>query len=287
MSEILKISDDGKTLIKVLDKTAERITIPEGVEVIGEDAFASCEALQSINVAEGNKHYASIDGVLYSKDLTIIKKVPEGAGLKSFSIPNSVTTIGELAFYNCQSLENIDIPASVTTIGEGAFAWCTSLQCIDIPDSVTTIGESAFAGCSSLQSINVEDENQHYASVDGVLYSKDLTIIKKVPEGVGLKSFSISDNVTTIGEWAFSRCKALKRVDIPNSVTTIGYMAFSNCSALQSIHMSRTTLDGFDIGENAFYNIDIDECTLYVPAGTKKAYSKHPVFGEFKKIVEE
>ena len=250
LGEDVHISKDGKTLTEILDMQAEHITIPDGIEVIRERAF------------------------MWS------------------------------------SLHSIDLPAGVTTIEQYAFDGCKSLQSIDIPASVTEIGEGAFEGCESLRSINVDEENEYYASINGVLYSKDLTIIKRVPIGAELKSFSIPNSVTTIGNGAFTDCETLQSVGIPNSSTTIGMEAFRRCITLQSIdipgsvtkidnlafwmccnlqsiHMHSTTVESLDIGENAFDLVDKEKCILYVPAGTKEAYSNHPVFGKFKKIVEE
>jgi hypothetical protein len=125
-------------------------------------------------------------------------------------IPNSVTTIGEGAFNECDSLTSITIPNSVTTIGEGAFRGYTSLASITIPNSVTTIGEGAFSGCGSLASI------------------------------------TIPNSVTTIGNYAFYRCSSLTSITIPNSVTRIGRSAFNECSSLTSVVLEEGANIDFD-----------------------------------------
>ena len=73
----------------------------------------------------------------------------------NINISNSVTSIGDRAFYGCSSLQSITIPNSVTSIGDWAFGFCSSLQSITIPNSVTSIGDSAFGGCSSLKEIRI------------------------------------------------------------------------------------------------------------------------------------
>ncbi|MBR3939540.1 MAG: leucine-rich repeat domain-containing protein, partial [Bacteroidales bacterium] len=105
------------------------------------------------------------------------------SGLTSVTIPNSVTSIGEYAFYNCSGLTSVTIPNSVTSIGESAFRGCSGLTSVTIPNSVTTIGERAFYNCS------------------------------------GLTSVTIGNSVTSIGNSAFSGCSGLTSVTIPNSVT--------------------------------------------------------------------
>ena len=130
------------------------------------------------------------------------------------TIPDSVTRIGNYAFYNCTSLTSVTIPDSVTSIGERAFYGCTSLTSIIIPDSVTSIGDSTFSDCS------------------------------------GLTSVTIGNGVTSIGNWAFCGCSGLKSVTIGNSVTSIGGSAFSSCTGLTSVTIPDSVTS---IGDYAFY----------------------------------
>ena len=134
-------------------------------------------------------------------------------------IPNEieglpVTSIGDVAFFGCESLTSINIPNSVTSIEGGAFAWCESLTSISIPDGVTSIGNGAFRSCRSLTSI------------------------------------TIPDGVTSIGDYAFSGCFALTSITIPEGVTSIGYQAFWGCSSLTSITIPEGVTS---IGNYAFF----------------------------------
>ena len=194
-------------------------SIPEGVTVIGHDAFSGCSDLVGI------------------------------------WIPDSVTSIGDWAFSSCDYLDEIRIPKSVATIGNWAFEDCTSLAEVVISNGVTRIGNGAFGGCSSLESIVVDSNNKVYDSrnnCNAIIHTESNTLIAgckntiilegvtKIGEGAfsgctSLTSIVIPDSVTEIGRSAFWRCESLKKVSIPEGVTEIGDEAFGGCSSLESI----------------------------------------------------
>jgi len=128
------------------------VIIPDSVTNIEPMAFFNCTSLTAINVNAGNSAYSSQNGVLYNKDKSELIIYPTGKK-GSFTIPDSVTTVGERAYFCLFSLTSITIPNSVTSIGKKAFERCTSLTSVTIPNSVTSIGEDAFFGCTNL--INV------------------------------------------------------------------------------------------------------------------------------------
>ena len=144
-------------------------------------------------------------------------------GLTSVSIPNSVMSIGGGVFYGCSGLISVTIPNSVTSIGNGAFQDCSGLTSVTIPNSVTSIGDYVFSGCSGLASVTIPNS---------------VTCIGKraFSSCSGLTSVTIPNSVTNIGERAFYGCKGLTSVTIPNSVTSIGYDAFLFCRSIETLY---------------------------------------------------
>ena len=235
------------------------ITIPNSVTSIGSSIFYNCTSLTSIEVSGNNKNYSSLDGVLFNKNKTELITYPFGKTDSEYAIPDSVTSIGDYAFYGCTSLTSITIPNSVTSIGYYAFYNCTSLTSVTIPDSVTSIGYETFFNCTSLTSITIPDS---VTSIGGSAFygCTSLTSIT-IPDSVtsigrstfefcrNLTSVAISDSVKNIGISAFEFCESLTSVAIPDSVTSIGASAFRCCTSLTSV----TIPDGVtSIGDSAF-----------------------------------
>ena len=133
------------------------IKIPDSVTNIGVSAFAECTSLTTIEVGVENVSYADVNGVLFNKEKTLLHTYPAGKTSANYNIPDSVTSIGEGAFWRCKSLTKITIPDSVTSIGEGAFSTCTSLTSITIGNGVTSIGYAAFWNCNRLTGITIPD----------------------------------------------------------------------------------------------------------------------------------
>ena len=212
------------------------ITIPDGITNIGANTFRGCTGLTSITIPDG---VTSI-GERAFKDCT---------SLTSITIPDSVTSIGDLAFYTCRGLTSITIPDGVTSIGDGVFAYCRGLTTIMIPDSVTSIDSRAFNSCNSLTTIEVGVGNVNYTVVNGVLFNTEKTVLHTYPASKTGTTYTISDNVTSIGDYAFTSCSSLTSVTIPDSVTSIGGGAFYICSSLTMITIPDSVTS---IGDGAF-----------------------------------
>jgi formylglycine-generating enzyme required for sulfatase activity len=129
------------------------VTIPNSVTNIGDFAFSECSSLAAITVAAENPACSSLNGVLFEKNQTTLIQYPAGKTATGYIIPDSVTSIGDGAFFYSTRLKGVTIPNGVSRIGDAAFNGCSSLTNVTIPGSVTNIGESAFSECSSLTSV--------------------------------------------------------------------------------------------------------------------------------------
>jgi surface protein len=211
------------------------VTLPDGLTVIGTDAFNRCYSLSSVNIPEsvttvGNNAFqncSSLAEPLYSSKLFVFMPTSKEG---TYDVPDGITEIAPYAFRNCYYLTKITIPESVTTVGNYAFQNCTGLTepvynstlfaCMPvnstgsytIPDGIKTVAPYAFNNCNSL--INVI-----------------------VPEGV-----------TSIGEYAFYYCNSLTGVTLPASTESIGNYVFYGCNVLADVYVNAVTppaLEGY------------------------------------------
>ena len=221
------------------------ITIPDSVTEIGREAFFRCRSLVDIIVSPDNKNYSSIDGVLFSGDMSTLLAYPIGNKRSTYTVPDSVTSIIEVAFSECTNLEKIIISDGVTSIGRSAFSSCKKLREITIPDSVTEIESYAFYYCPSLSKVKLSNNltNTGFMTFANCSSLAEIVIPDSVTS-IGESTFSgctslaeivIPDSVTSIGEYAFSSCTSLKKITIPDSVTIIKEFAFKNCSTIKIV----------------------------------------------------
>ena len=284
------------------------ITIPNSVTSIGDNAFYECDGVTSITIPNSvtsigdnafyrcgvtkenfnNQSNITPSGLIVCdvrtesgfciKDNALVKYLGKE---RTITIPNSVTSIGDEAFYRCSELTSITIPNSVTSIGDGVFSGCSGLTSITIPNNVTNIGDYAFAHCSILTSVTIpnsvtnigEQAFWNCPKLTSITIPNSVTSIgdKVFYECTGLTSITIPNSVTTIGYNAFDGCRGLTSITIPNSVTTIGNWAFNGCRGLTSITIPNSVTT---IGDGAFYgcrgltSITIPNSVTQIESGT-------------------
>ena len=246
------------------------ITIPKSAVNIGLFSFYGCYNLSSIVVENGNPIYDSRDNcnaIIETASNNLFK------GCVNTTIPNTITSIGDYAFYYVFRLGDnsvsIVIPNSVKSIGDYAFYYCTTLASVALPEGLTSIGQFAFYDCFDLANIN---------------FPNSMTDIGQYAFYFcrSLKSVVIPDNVTSVESCAFYNCFSLESLTIGSGVQTFGWNAFENTYALKTVICKIVEVPNVQF---YFSGTVFADATLYVPAESIEAYKADYTWGQFGTIL--
>ena len=249
-----------------------KLRLPASLNVLGEQALyiGSGSHLYAIHTAADNPAYVSVDGVLFSKDMTKLIKYPSAKRPAIYRVPETITEIAGDAFAHTNYLHRIELPKSLRVLGSGAFSFCNHIEELVIPETVEGIPSYAFfccermerlilpsrvaylgyesiCNCSMLRELKLPSgfTQPDYAAVGGNERLEELVIPEGVTElnnsalidNTGLRRIVLPSTLTAIWDHAFQRCSSLEEIVIPENVEYIDDEAFLGCIALKRVYM--------------------------------------------------
>lgn len=266
------------------------ISLPSGLEFIGDSAFLNCYSLEAFAVDADNRSFAVKDGVLFNKDCTRLIVYPSGRKNDSYVVPDGVVEIGNSAFYENSNLISIAFPNSLRTISDYAFKGIAGVEGLEIPSGVEHIGDGAFMMCGNLRKIRLPEivkmSDMLFQGCSGLetidIPSTVKVIGKSVFSMTPIVNIVVPEGVDSIMDFAFSSSD-LKSVTLPGSLEYLGFKAFYFCPQLETVLCKAITpplaVSSFD------YPLE-DNVVLYVPQGSREQYASAPVWKDFGNIIE-
>ena len=259
----------GKTLVRCPAGMEGTFVIPDGVEVVGDEAFDGCSRIRSLTIPPSVRkvpggfvpwglglrevHISDIaswcgiefdrtglifgDEVGSSNPLALAHNLYlNGKLVTDIVIPDGVRNIGDMAFIGCTSLRTVSLPDSVTNIGWRAFADCPVLERIKFGAGVKSIRECAFFNCAALYEVEIPDSVTTIGNPVGSLNFLKSGVFSGC---VSLRRVVLPKTLREIPENVFLGCAELEEVEIPKSVERIGAGAFYGCKRLSDVEIPK------------------------------------------------
>lgn len=243
----------------------QNLSLPKSLRTIDEYVYYQWSNLENIDIADGNKQFLFEDGILYSKDKTVLYRMLPKHASEHFSVPEGVLHIGPWAFYGCQ-LQSMDLPESLLSIGKDAFT-NTGISGLFIPQNVVHIEGALWTYWQT--EVTIAPENPHLMSVDGVIFDSAGKTLLYYPNAREAKHYEIPAGVERIGDSAFTMVESLETLTFPAGLKEIGETAFFSCNNLTEVYLPEGVKQ---IGRQAF-----DYCekltVLVIPASATEIYS--------------
>ena len=211
------------------------LTIPSTVTTISGAPFSNGgNTLTAITVDASNPNYSSLDGVLFNKAQTELISYPASKSGTSYAIPASVTSFRYYSFSGNKFITSINIPNTVSTLEGQVFYGSQALTTVNIGTGLTSLGDQNFAWLTTLTSINVDASNASFASIDGVLYSKNISKLWAYPVGKTETSYVAPNTVTSTAYSVFSGSTKLLTVDL-SPVATLSGQEFMDATSVREV----------------------------------------------------
>ena len=208
------------------------LKLPSTIMKIDSDAFDGADNLKAIHVVSENGVYASMNGVLYKREDTVLMRMPEGFE-GTYDVVAGTKQIGASAFENCDKLAAVTLAEGLVAINGDAFDGA-GISTITIPASVSLVQPTALSEVEKLTTINVAEGNETYNSVDGVLYNKKVGALVTYPSSKLENDYAIVEGTSMIMDEAFKGSRYLITIRMPHSVQKIGNEVFEDCNPIDN-----------------------------------------------------
>jgi len=255
------------------------VSIPIGVRKIDAQAFYNCSSLTKIVIPKQVSEIESyvLAGCSSLTDVQIlspIEEIPQGmfencTNLTSFTIPTAVKTIGYESFKG-SGLITMTLPEGITSIGDMAFMNCELLKDVHLSTTIEMIEPSAFSGCTSLVSVNFADDCKLTTIGNSCFYQCTSLNTIELPAAIRVIEANVFDT------------SGLTSIKIPALVSTIGDGCFANCRRLLSFTNLAMTPQA--VSSTVFSGVPLQQATLRVPADAESVYRSTPVWNTFGRI---
>ena len=222
----------------------ETITLPSTLGTMGEACFSECTALKEIKVADGNAAFEDEDGILFDKDKEEIIAYPAAKRGDSYVIPGTVKRIGDMAFSDNANLQTITFPAALETIGY-----------------------SVFTGVKNLKAFVVDQDNQNFASDDGMLYNAAKNTLIMCPPKKAITSYTAPNTLTAINSGAFYQNAYLREVTIGDNISYLGGGTFNGCTSLKKATLGSATISSAFSGNSALKELTLLDTVRTIESG--------------------
>lgn len=184
------------------DPPIRKVVLGPGITGVNDTTFRGLEQLREIEVEEGNPYLSAADGMLFSKDGSVLLHCPPAGPGASCTVPEGTAEIGSAAFAGNTVIKKAVLPEGLTRIGIDAFSGCAALEEIALSEGTQFIGEGAFENCAAL------------------------------------KTVSLPDSLATVGDRAFNGCASLSSVTIPAGLKKLGECAFRGCAGMTEFRVA-------------------------------------------------
>lgn len=248
-----------------------KVIMPDTVKKIQDGDLSGEDPTDS--VCSAFKKCTALETVEFSQNLSYIGKFAFhwDAALKNIVLPNKLETIMDEAFYGCAGITKLELPASVVNVGQCALS-CTSLVEFTIPKTCVDFHDMALNDISTLTKIEVEPGHQRYCSLDGVMYTSDMSGIMCYPQGKKEKQYRMPEQVTGVNLGVFARARYLEKLVLNNHIQQSGLSsAMLQKSNIASIEVPADNPDLKSV-DGVLFSKDGKKLILYPPNKTDSIY---------------